>query len=189
MSSQHDEGVEIRTPRLILATVLPEEYKFIKEFKAPADLWDRRGFHNPQMHLVTSSGPLKHRIPRIERDPKFAPLALRLAVLKESGIIIGSSGFHDFPDENGMIEIGLEVLPPYQRQGYATEILHGMWSWVIRHHNVKVLRYTVGTSNVASNALVINLGFNYVGQQMDDEDGPEDIYQMSSEDYVSKFDV
>jgi len=182
-----NEDEEISTSRLRLATVFPTEYQLMKDFKAPADLWQGRGFKNSNLHLVNEGGPLRHRIPRIEKDPLFAPFALRLAVLKESSEIIGSSGFHDYPNEDGMIEIGLEVLPPFRRQGFALEILHGMWGWVIRQHDVKTLRYTVSITNTPSLDLVNKLGFTRVGQQIDDEDGPEDIYEMSAEDYRSIF--
>ena len=62
-----------------------------------------------------------------------------------------------------------------------------MWGWVIRQHDVKTLRYTVSITNTPSIDLVNKLGFTRVGQQIDDEDGPEDIYEMSAEDYRSIF--
>jgi hypothetical protein len=31
------------------------------------------------------------------------------------------------------------------------------------------------------------LGFHYVGQQMDDEDGPEDIFEMPVDEYRQKY--
>jgi RimJ/RimL family protein N-acetyltransferase len=182
-----NEDVEIFTSRLKLATVTVAEYQLMDDFKAPADLWLNRGFKNSNQHLVNESGPLKYRIPRITKDPLFAPFALRLAVLKESSEIIGSSGFHDYPDENGVIEIGLEVLPPFRRQGFALEILHGMWGWVIRKNDVKTLRYTASITNIPSIELVKKLGFTRVGLQIDEEDGPEDIFEMSAVEYRSIF--
>jgi RimJ/RimL family protein N-acetyltransferase len=181
------EEMEISTPRLRLATVTPAEYELMKDFKAPIGLWHDRGFLNSNLHLVNDSGPLAHRIPRVTKDPDFAPFALRLAVLKESSEIIGSSGFHDFPDESGMIEIGLEVLPPFRRQGFALEILHGMWHWAIKEHHAKTLRYTVSTNNTNSINLINKLGFAKIGQQIDEEDGPEDIYEMSVTEYEATF--
>ena len=86
-----------------------------------------------------------------------------------------------------MIEIGLEVLPPFRRQGFALEILHGMWGWVIRKNDVKTLRYTASITNTPSIELVKKLGFTRVGQQIDDEDGPEDIFEMSAVEYRTIF--
>ena len=62
-----------------------------------------------------------------------------------------------------------------------------MWGWVVTEPGVKVLRYTVSPSNIASIALVNSFGFNYVGEQIDEEDGPESIYEMSADDYRKKF--
>lgn len=187
MNSFSDEDLEICTSRLLLATVTPVEYQLMKDFKAPANLWTDRGFKNSNRHLVDESGPLKYRMPRVSKDALFAPFALRLAVLKDSSEIIGSSGFHNYPDEKGMIEIGVEILPPFRRQGYALEILHGMWGWVMRKNGVKILRYTVSNRNAPSINLVNSLGFKKVGQQIDVEDGPEDIYEMSAIEYKSIF--
>jgi hypothetical protein len=34
---------------------------------------------------------------------------------------------------------------------------------------------------------VNSFGFDYVGQQEDEENGPESIYEMSADDYRKKF--
>jgi RimJ/RimL family protein N-acetyltransferase len=107
--------------------------------------------------------------------------------LRSTQEVIGSSSFHGAPDENGMIEIGLGVETAFQSQGVGKEILQGMWGWVVTEPGVKVLRYTVSPTNTASIALVNSFGFDYVGQQEDEEDGPESIYELSADDYRKKF--
>jgi RimJ/RimL family protein N-acetyltransferase len=62
-----------------------------------------------------------------------------------------------------------------------------MWAWVVGQPGVKKLRYTVDPDNVASVALVQQFGFTNVGQQIDEEDGPEDIYELSATDFRKKF--
>lgn len=181
------EDLEIQTPRLLLATVLPAEYDAMVNAKALPEMWADRGILNPNRVLVDDGGPLPFRIPRILKNPDYAPFALRLAVLKESRVIIGSSGFHDFPDSTGMIEIGLGVEPLFRRQGFAMEMLHGMWGWVIANPEVKTLRYTVSITNEPSIAMVKKLDFTCVGQQIDEEDGPEDIYEMSAIEYRRRY--
>ncbi len=120
-------------------------------------------------------------------DPGAAPYLLRLAVLREEGVVIGSSGFHDRPDSGGMIEIGLGVEPAYRGRGLAQEQLHGMWGWVIDQPGVRTLRYTVGVENVVSQAIIRKLDFTHVGQQIDEEDGPEDIFEMDADEYRRRF--
>lgn len=178
-----DTDLLISTERLDLHAVLPAEYALLAVDRADSRLWVDRGFANPFRHLVDDPGPLVHRIPRIATDPEAAPYLLRLAVLREAGVVIGSAGFHDRPDESGMIEIGLGVVPEFRGQGYAQEMLHGMWGWVIDQPGVVTLRYTVSPDNAPSQAIIRKLGFTYVGQQIDEEDGPEDIFEMSAAEY------
>ena len=91
--------MKFKTDRLICQSLSLAEYAEFEAGREPK--WD--GFSNPYKHLVEGPSPLVHRIPRVKKDPSFAEIGLLLAI--SSGEIIGSAGFHDFPDENGMIEI------------------------------------------------------------------------------------
>ncbi|MEN9736714.1 MAG: hypothetical protein RL129_1425 [Actinomycetota bacterium] len=103
------------------------------------------------------------------------------------GEIVGSAGFHDYPDENGMIEIGFGIVPEKQRQGYGLELLHGMWHEIANQTVVKVLRYTVSPDNEASMHIINKLGFEQVGEQIDEEDGLELIFEMPILEYLEKY--
>lgn len=179
----------IATPRLDLHTVLPSEYAILAVDRADPRLWTDRGFTNPEGHLVADPGPLTYRFPRIEADPEAAPYLLRLAVLRSERVIVGSAGFHARPDEDGMIEIGLGVAPARRGRGFAREMLHGMWGWVVTMPGVRTLRYTVSTANAPSQAIIRSLGFAYRGQQEDEVDGPEDIFELSADEYRARFGV
>ena len=102
-------------------------------------------------------------------------------------MIIASTGFHSLPNEDGMIEIGFGVDGKFQNLGYGQEILHGMWGWVVGDPKVKTLRYTVSPNNLVSVHIIKKLGFNLIGQQIDEEDGPEDIYELSVEEYKNNY--
>jgi len=65
--------------------------------------------------------------------------------------------------------------------------LQGMWSWVSTQPGVKTLRYTVSPENLPSIAVINYFGFNYMGQQMDEIDGPENIYEMSTDEFMQKW--
>ena len=62
-----------------------------------------------------------------------------------------------------------------------------MWGWVVRQPGVRMLRYTVSPDNVPSVALVRSFGFDHRGQQIDEEDGPEDIYEMTADDFNRRW--
>lgn len=183
----NDQDRLIETARLDLHAVQPDEYELLAVDRAHPDLWVNRGFTNPHRHLVAEPGPLPFRIPRIREQPELAKYLLRMIVLREFGEIIGSSGFHAGPDGAGMIEIGIGIEPGFQGQGYAQEALRGMWDWVVRDELVKTLRYTVSPDNAPSQAIIEKFGFHPVGQQIDEEDGPEDIFEISVDEYEIKF--
>ncbi len=184
-----DTGVDavIRTPRLDLHTVRPRDYDLLQVDRADPRLWTDRGFTNPHGHFVDDPGPLRYRIPLATARPETAPWLLRVAVERATSTIIGASGFHGLPDADGMVEIGLEVVVPERRRGFATEILHGMWGWVIDQPGVATLRYSVSPDNTVSQHIVRGLGFTWISQQIDDEDGPEDVFEMSAAEYRRQY--
>ena len=182
-----DDDLLIVTERLDLHTVLPGEYLLLQHDRADPRLWVDRGFANPLGHLVDDPGPLPFRIPKVAVDPGAAPYLLRLTVLREKGIVIGSAGFHARPDDAGMIEIGLGIAPAERGHGYAKETLRGMWAWVVAKPEVITLRYTVSPDNAASQAIIRTFGFEHRGQQLDEVDGPEDIYELSAQEYRRRF--
>ena len=182
-----DQDLVIQTNRLLLYTVLPNEYEALAIDQADPNLWLDRGFSDPDKYFLNNPNPIKYRLPRIRQNPEYAKYLLRVVVIKDNPIIIASAGFHDAPDSDGMIEIGFGVDKKYQGRGYGQELLHGMWSWVVTDPQVKTLRYTVSPENLISQNIIRKLGFKHSGQQIDEEDGPEDIYELSASDYKLKF--
>jgi len=128
-----------------------------------------------------------HRIPRVAASPEFAEIAIVLAVLKSTNEVIGSAGFHDLPDTHGMIEIGFGIVDVMQNQGFGKELLLGMWKMISERSDVQTLRYTVSPDNEPSLHIIRKLGFVLVGEQMDEEDGLELIYELSVKEYLAKF--
>lgn len=173
----------IESERLSIFAVNPTEYRKLAVDRADQTLWVDRNVTNPHHYLTENAGPLPFRIPRVAKDPSLVPYLLRMAVLRSSRVIIGSAGFHDGPDENGMIEIGLEIVEEHRGQGLAQELLSAMWDWVVHDSRVKILRYTVSPENAPSQAIIKKFGFAHVGQQIDEEDGPEDIYEVPVHEY------
>ena len=105
---------------------------------------------------------------------------------------VGEINFHRSPEGDeftpaGTLEIGVEIAAMHQRNGYACEALMGMWLWACQQPEVKILRYTVSAANLPSMRIIEKFGFTHVGQQIDEEDGPEEIFEMSVQDFKSKF--
>ena len=177
----------IETKRLELHHLSAEAIIELFEDKSDNKALLNRSITNPHRVLVDNSGPLGWRVPQVKVDPSVNKWFVRWIVLKETAEVIGSTSFHGVPDADGMIEIGLGIEEPFQNKGYAKESLKGMWSWVSQFPQVKTLRYTVSPDNLPSIAVINYFGFEYKGQQIDEEDGPENIYEMSTSDFMSKW--
>lgn len=167
------------TERLLCFSLKLSEYKDFESGNEPN--W--QDFSNPYKHLIEGPSPLSHRIPKVAINPAFAEIGLVLAVSKSDLEIIGSAGFHNMPDENGMIEIGFGIVPEMQKQGFGTELLMGMWQMIIKRPDVKILRYTVSPDNEPSMHIIKKLGFKLVGEQIDPEDGLELIFEEKVSDF------
>jgi len=183
MSGLSDRELLIETARLELHHIAANE--LISLFERPEDPWifEGKSFTNPHRELMDDSGPLAWRVPQVKLDSDVNKWFVRWIVLKVSREIIGSTSFHGAPDAQGMIEIGLGINQRFHNQGYGFEALAGMWSWVCSYPEVKILRYTVSADNLASIALVNKFGFHHAGRQMDEIDGPEEIYELSVEKF------
>jgi ribosomal-protein-alanine N-acetyltransferase len=177
----------IDTPRLELHHLSAQAIIELFENKNDSVALLDRSFTNPHRVLVDSSGPLAWRVPQVKVDPSVNRWFVRYIVLKESQEVIGSTSFHGIPDADGMVEIGLGIEEAFRNKGYAREALAGMWKWVCTYPEVKTLRYTVSPDNLASIAVINYFGFEYKGQQIDEEDGPENIYEMSTKDFMVRW--
>ena len=171
------------TERLYCRPLTLSEYENFAENLEPE--W--QDLTNPYKHLIEGPSPLKHRIPRVQKDPNFAEIGLILAIAKNSRILIGSAGFHDFPDETGMIEIGFGIVPQMQGLGYGQELLIGMWRMIAKNPLVRVLRYTVSPENSSSLHIIRKMEFLQIGEQIDEEDGLELIFELPVEKFLEKF--
>ena len=177
----------IQTERLELHHLSAEAIIELFEDKSDSVALAEGKFTNPHRVLIDNSGPLGWRVPQVKVDPSVNKWFVRFIVLKETQQVIGSTSFHGVPDSEGMMEIGLGIEEAFQGNGYAKEALTGMWSWVCGFPEVKTLRYTVSPENLPSIAVINYFGFEYKGQQIDEIDGPENIYEMSTKEFREKW--
>ena len=181
----HEEA--IYTPRLELHHIPVDGLVSLFEDKDDHLAIAGRDFTNPFNTLIASPGPLAWRVPQVKENPKKNKWFVRFIVLTDSQEIIGSTSFHGEPNEVGMLEIGLGIEEAFQGRGFAKEALLGMWLWACDQPGVKLLRYTVSPENIASIKVIEHFGFQYVGQQIDEIDGPENIYEESAQRFKEKW--
>ena len=120
-----------------------------------------------------------YRLKQLETQPEAADWIAR-AVLAQPGsdeVVVGYAGFHGPPDADGMVEVGYTVDPQYRRQGYAKAILAALLERAAAEPAVQVVRATISPDNVGSLATVASFGFVQNGEQWDEEDGLELIFE------------
>jgi len=77
-----------------------------------------------------------------------------------------------------MVEIGYAVEPVHRRRGYARAALQALLERAVVEREVRTVRLTISPGNTASERLASVYGFVPVGEQWDDEDGRELIYEL-----------
>lgn len=118
------------------------------------------------------------RVDQIRQDPSTAAWFARAAVDEESGLVIGHAGYHGPPDEAGMVEVGYSVDPRYRRRGYAGQMVTELLRRAETEPDVRTVRASISPDNAASLATVARFGFVQVGEQWDEEDGLELIFEI-----------
>jgi len=109
-------------------------------------------------------------------EKRIAPWRARAITLLQSSLMIGHAGFHGPPDDEGTIEIGYTVFPPYRGNGYATEAARRLLAFA-KELGAKTFRACVSPSNAPSLAIVRTLGLVKTGERMDDVDGLESVFE------------
>ena len=93
-------------------------------------------------------------------------------------VVVGKAGFHAAPDADGMVEVGYAVDPAERRRGYARAVLLALLDRARAEPSVRTFRATVSPDNAPSLGLIAQLPFVEVGEQWDEEDGLETIYEL-----------
>lgn len=125
---------------------------------------------------------LQFRLAQLAVDPSIRTWLGRAMVrTDEAGdrLAVGSLGFHGAPDAEGRLEVGYSVDPPHRRQGYAREAISALFDWAYRTHGITRFLASISPTNYASLSLAAQFGFRQVGEQMDEIDGLEYVFETT----------
>jgi RimJ/RimL family protein N-acetyltransferase len=127
-----------------------------------------------------SRGLWARRLGQFEEDPTTAGWVTGIIWDEHRRRAVGRAGFHGPPDAEGMVEIGYAVDPAYRRRGYARAALEALLARAGREPAVRRVRVSIRPDNEASYRLAVQYGFVEVGQQWDEEDGLEIVYEREA---------
>jgi RimJ/RimL family protein N-acetyltransferase len=119
------------------------------------------------------------RSAQIEREPEDEDWVAWIVARTEDRTVIGRSGFHGRPDADGIVELSYGVIPEFQRRGYATAILARIVASAREHPDIRVLRASISPDNTASLATLAEFPFVHVGNQIDEIDGLEQVFDLA----------
>ena len=129
-----------------------------------------------------SRGALELRLRQLEADPALQPWLIRGISLRDEGWLIGDIGFHYEPvapsaSAPKSVEFGYGIIESHRRRGFAREAAEALMQWAREEHGVHRFLLSISPENQPSRALAAKLDFQKVGSKIDEEDGPEDIFE------------
>ena len=130
--------------------------------------------------LLEAVGLWRLRLRQLQDTPEDLPWIARPAIVldgPDAGAVVGIIGFHSAPDEEGRVEVGYRIDPSYRRRGHARALLAQVIETLEASNVVHVLRASISPDNEASLATIRGFGFEKVGEQWDEEDGLEILFE------------
>jgi RimJ/RimL family protein N-acetyltransferase len=124
---------------------------------------------------------LRLRLEQMRRDAGAQRWLVRALVRRSDGTMVGHAGFHGPPGTGGLdpgkAELGYTVFPAFRGQGFAFEAALALIDWA-EGEGIHRFVASVGPWNAPSLAIVRKLGFVQTGEQWDEEDGLELVFEL-----------
>jgi RimJ/RimL family protein N-acetyltransferase len=102
----------------------------------------------------------------MEKDP-VARVWDGIILHKAEQRAIGGIGFHGGPDEAGMVEIGYNIIPAYEGQGYATEMARRVIGWAFHTPGIQVITAQCRDDNIGSIRVLEKVGMRRLAPEGD----------------------
>ena len=121
--------------------------------------------------------PARLRLEQLAADASEQPWLVRAVVASTPRQVVGSVGFHAPSDDHGRVEIGYDVVVSERRKGYAREGARGLLDWAWATGRARTHVASVGPHSAPSLALIRSFGFRHTGEQIDEIDGLELVFE------------
>ncbi len=89
----------------------------------------------------------------------------------EENLVVGTAGFKGPPDDSGIVEIAYAIVPSYQGRGLATAAAFALVDIAQADNRVRNFRAHTAPELNASTTILKKLGFEFMGQIHDPQDG------------------
>ncbi|WP_253922777.1 GNAT family N-acetyltransferase [Halobacillus sp. A5] len=132
-------------------TIMKNPLAFYYKYQLP---WNRSWPHDGLKAM------LPFYVESLEENPDCLGFGPWIIMDADEERVIGDIGFKGIPDEEGNVEIGYHVVETERDQGFATEAVKAMCSWVFKNEKIKSVEAQCGKSNVPSQKVLINNGFS-----------------------------
>src|SRR4051794_10064437 len=123
--------------------------------------------------------PAEYRLAQLAADPGEQPWLVRAVLLRTPRRVVGSIGFHAPPNDQGRVEVGYDIVAGERRQGYAREAMHALLDWAWATGQARACVASVSPDNAPSLALIRDFEFRRVGEQIDEIDGLEWVFERA----------
>ena len=126
-------------------------------------------------------GFLGMRLRQMRDDESFKTWCPNAVVL--DGEMIGHAGYHGPPGVNSTqnpdaVEYGYKIFPEWRGRGYATEASRMLMDAAEERAGIHHFVLAISPENEPSLAIARKFGFVKTGEQMDEEDGLEHIFEL-----------
>lgn len=147
----------LETERLILRSMSLDDLEFII-----------RHFSDYETNRYSDYEGLKNREEAIEFYKRFLELGkpshFRLGVvLKETGELVGTLGYHNFSRKDFRTEIGYDLYKTHWGKGFMTEAVRAIIRYGFEQMNLNRIEATMNSENLRSIKLLERLGFQKEG--------------------------
>ena len=105
---------------------------------------------------------------------------LRAVVTRSHPTMVGRIGFHGPPDADGVVEIGYRIDSAFRRRGFGFECAARLIEAAERVQAVSAVRASIAPENEPSLRIAERLGFRLIGEQMDEIDGLELVFERKA---------
>jgi ribosomal-protein-alanine N-acetyltransferase len=109
---------------------------------------------------------------RVKASASADPWTHGFAVAQRaSGIVVGMCAYKGPPGPDGAVEIAYGINPEYQGRGYATEVARALVAFAFGSGRVRLVCAHTRPEENASTHVLTKCGFEWIGEEMDPEDG------------------